>query len=128
MASSVDLLKNLPLDMAFDYLGIQLDDAKTAGKTLAINFEVEGTGQKYTLVLKNRVLNSSAKPVASPDLTVTGTKEAIVLALMSGKPDQAIAQGLIKTRGREVALTELFNLTTPPQFWFPIITRPTWGA
>ena len=53
-----------------DYLGIQLDDAKTAGKALAINFEVEGTGQKYALVLKNRVLNSSATPVASPDLTI----------------------------------------------------------
>jgi len=114
--------------MAFDYLGIQLDDAKTAGKVLAINFEVEGTNQKYALVLKNRVLNSSAKPVASADLTIKGTREAIVLALMSGKPDEAIAQGSIKTEGRAAALTELFNLTTPPQFWFPIVTRPKWGA
>lgn len=128
VASSVDLLRNLPLEMAFDYLGIQLDDAKTAGKALAINFEVDGTGQRYALVLKNRVLNSSAKPVASPDLTIKGTREAIVLALMSGKPDQAIADGSIKTEGRASALAELFNLTTPPEFWFPIITRPKWGT
>ena len=66
--------------------------------------------------------------MASPDLTIKGTREAFVLALMSGKPDQAIAQGSIKIEGRAAALTELFNLTTPPQFWFPIITRPKWGA
>jgi len=128
VASSVDLLRNLPLEMAFDYLGIQLDDAKTAGKALTINFEVEGTSQKHALVLKNRVLNSYAKPAASADLTIKGTREAIVLALMTGKPDQAIAQGSIKAEGRAAALTELFNLTTPPEFWFPIITRPKWAT
>lgn len=126
VASSADLTSNLPLEMAFAYLGIQLDDAKTAGKALTINFEVEGTGERYALVLKNRVLNHSAKPAASPDLTVKGTREAIVLALMNGKPDEAIAQGAVKVEGRAAALSELFALTTRPKFWFPIVTRPKW--
>ena len=126
VASSIDLNRNLPLEMAFDYLGIQLDDAKTAGKAVAINFEIEGTSRKYALALKNRVLNHSTKPVGTPDLTVRGNEAAIVLALMGGKPQEAIAQGAIKVEGRAAALTELLAMTTAPQFWFPIVTRPPW--
>ena len=105
---------------------LRCGDAKTAGKALTINFEVEGTGERYALVLKNRVLNHSAKPTVSPDLTVKGTREAIVLALMNGKPNEAIAQGTIQVEGRAAALSELFELTTRPKFWFPIVTRPKW--
>jgi alkyl sulfatase BDS1-like metallo-beta-lactamase superfamily hydrolase len=126
VASSADLTSNLPLDMAFAYLGIQLDEVKTAGKALTINFEVEGTGERYALVLKNRVLNHSVKQAASPDLTVKGTREASVLALMNGKPNEAIAQGAVKVEGRPAALSELLELTTRPKFWFPIVTRPKW--
>jgi alkyl sulfatase BDS1-like metallo-beta-lactamase superfamily hydrolase len=66
---------------------------RAAGKTITINFEVESTDAKHALMLKNRVLNHSTKPAASPDLMITGTSSAIVAALMSGKLDEAIAQG-----------------------------------
>ena len=119
-------MKALPLDQAFDFLGIQLDFEKTAGKTLTINFDVDDTREKRSLVLRNRVLNHFAKPSASPDLTVKGTSAAIVAALMGGKPAESIARGSIKAEGRAAALTELVGMTTSPEFWFPIVTRPSW--
>jgi alkyl sulfatase BDS1-like metallo-beta-lactamase superfamily hydrolase len=42
--------------MACDYLDIAIDSAKAEGKTLTINFEEDGTGEKRTLTLKNSVV------------------------------------------------------------------------
>lgn len=127
-ASSPDLLKALPLEMAFDFLGIQLDVDKAADKTLTINFEVDGTSERRSLTLRNRVVNHLPKAGDSPDVTVRGTSAAIVELLMGGKPADVIASGAIKTEGRAAALTELLGMTTPPEFWFPIVTRPAWKA
>jgi alkyl sulfatase BDS1-like metallo-beta-lactamase superfamily hydrolase len=63
----------------------QLDSAKTAGKAITINLEVDG-GENLALVLRNSVLNHLAKPAANPDLTIRGTSAAIVATLMGGKP------------------------------------------
>jgi alkyl sulfatase BDS1-like metallo-beta-lactamase superfamily hydrolase len=128
VASSPDMIKYLPVEMVFDFLGIQLDADKAAGKTITINFEVEDTKKPYALTLRNRVLNYSAKPAASPDATIKGTNAAIVAALMSGKPDEAIASGTIKSEGNASALSDLLAALAPAEFWFPIVTRPAWKA
>lgn len=54
VARSADLTSNLPLEMAFSYLGIHLDDPKTAGKAMTLNFEVEGTDQRYAFSSQNQ--------------------------------------------------------------------------
>lgn len=126
LSTSPDLAKAMPLEMAFDFLGIQLDSEKTAGKTLTINFEIDDTGEKRSLTLRNRVLNHLTRPSASPDITVKGTSAAIVAVLMGGQPAEMIARGAVKTEGRAAALTELVGMTTTPEFWFPIVTRPAW--
>lgn len=58
---------HLPVEMACDFLAIQLDSAKTAGKAITI-LDVDG-GEKLALVLRNSVLNHLAKPAANPDLS-----------------------------------------------------------
>jgi alkyl sulfatase BDS1-like metallo-beta-lactamase superfamily hydrolase len=126
LGESPDMIANMPIEMAFDFLGIQLDSDKAAGKSLSINVLVEGTGAEHSLVLKNRVLNAFNQLAASADVTVTGTSSALVAALMGGKPDEMISRGEIKAEGRMEALGELVAMTTPPEFWFPIVTRPAW--
>lgn len=59
-------------------------------------------------------------------LTIKGDEVATIKARMSGKAEQAAAQGAIKAEGRASAVAELLNLTTTPEFWFPIVTRPAW--
>ncbi|KLK90861.1 hypothetical protein AA309_23365 [Microvirga vignae] len=128
LAASPDLVRHLPLEMAFDSLAIQVDSEKAAGKTITINFEVDDTDKAYALVLRNRVLNYSGKPAASPDLTITGSNAAIVAALLGGKPEEVMANGTLKAEGRTAALGELVGVTAVPEFWFPIVTRPAWKA
>ena len=89
---------------------------------------IDGTGEKRSLTLRNRVINHLPKLGDSPDVTVRGTSAAIVELLMGGKPADVIASGAIKTDGRAAALTELLGMTTAPEFFFPIVTRPAWKA
>ncbi|WP_431266856.1 alkyl sulfatase dimerization domain-containing protein [Dankookia sp. P2] len=119
MGASPDLIRNLPLEQVFDYLGIQLDAAKTAGKAITINFEVEGGAEKRALVLRNGVLNHLTKPAASPDLTVRGSVAGIVAALMGGNPDQAVARGLVQVQGRATALNEIAGHDDGPGILVP---------
>src|SRR3712207_4252060 len=82
LGESPDMIANMPIEMAFDFRGIQLDVEKAAGKSPTINIEVDGSA-KHALVLRNRVLNSLNKPAASPDATLTGTSAALVATLMA---------------------------------------------
>ncbi|MGL9620955.1 alkyl sulfatase dimerization domain-containing protein [Bradyrhizobium sp. U531] len=122
LAASPDMAKALPIEMAFDFLGIQIDSDKAAGKSITINFEVDGK-EKRSLTLRNRVLNHSNKPATSPDLTVKGSTAAVVAALMSGKSGENSG---LSFDGNQTALSELLGLTTTPPFLFPIVTRPAW--
>lgn len=125
IGTSPDLIKNIPLDMVCDYLGIALDAPKSAGKTIRINFELEGTDEKRSLILKNGVLNSRGTLVKDPDLTLKGAGAAINAVLMGGDPLGAMKSGNVAATGRQEALTELLALMTEFKFWFPIVTRPS---
>ncbi|TKV82237.1 MBL fold metallo-hydrolase [Bradyrhizobium elkanii] len=125
-SNSPDLAKAIPLEMAIDFLGIQLDSEKAAGKMLTINFDVEDTGEKRSLTLRNRVLNQFSVSSPSPDATIKGSNASIVAVLMEGKPAEMMSRGDVKTDGRAAAVTELIEMTTAPEFWFPIVTRPAW--
>lgn len=127
VGASPDLIKNTPLSMVLDYLGIAIDSEKAAGKALTINLEVEGTDEKHTLTLKNRVLNATAKPAANPDLTLKGEGAALNALLMGGDPEAVLKSGTVAATGRTEAVSELLALVTNFEFWFPIITRPSIG-
>ena len=60
--TSPDFVKNIPLEMVCDYIGIALDTVKAGDKVIRINFEIDDTSEKRSLVLQNGVVNSRAKP------------------------------------------------------------------
>jgi alkyl sulfatase BDS1-like metallo-beta-lactamase superfamily hydrolase len=124
---SPDLIKSMTLEMACDYVGISLNSEQAAGKVIKINLNATDTQDKRSLVLKNRVVNSRAKLLADPDLTLMGPGPTINEVLLSGDPaaaDAAIKSGKITATGQTKALTDLLGLMTKFPFWFPIITRP----
>jgi alkyl sulfatase BDS1-like metallo-beta-lactamase superfamily hydrolase len=125
VGTSPDLVKNIPLDMVCDFLGISLDAAKAGDKVIRINFEVDGTGERRSLVLKNGVINSRAVFDADPDLTIKGGGAAINAVLMGGDPAAAMKAGGVTSTGRQEALTELLGMMTEFKFWFPVVTRPS---
>lgn len=124
IGTSPDLVRNLPLDMVFDYLGIAIDSTKAAGKTITINFEVEGTGERRSLTLKDSVVNGHARPSPSPGLTLKGPAPALNAVLMRGDPLAAMRSGGVSATGRTEALADLLGMVTKFPYWFPIVTRP----
>jgi alkyl sulfatase BDS1-like metallo-beta-lactamase superfamily hydrolase len=124
VGTSPDLVKNIPLDMALDYIGIAIDSTKAEGKSITINFEVEGTGETRSLVLKNSVVNGLAKPSANPDLTLKGPGAGLNAVLLGGIPTGGVGAVGVKAEGKTEALTDLLGMMTKFQYWFPIVTRP----
>ena len=107
---------------------VYYDNGKfVCGKLIKINLDATDTQEVRSLVLKNRVVNSRAKPIGDPDLTLKGPGSTLNEVLLSGDPavaEAAIKSGKITAIGRIGALTDLLGLMTKFPFWFPIITRP----
>ena len=124
---SPDLIKSMTLEMACDYVGISLNSEQAEGKLIKINLNGTDTQEIRSLILKNRVINSRAKGLPDPDLTLTGPAGTLNQVLLSGDPkvaDAAIKAGKITATGQIKALNDLLGLMTKFPFWFPIITRP----
>ena len=54
--TSPDILRALPLDLFFDYLGVRLNGDKAAGKSIVLNWRFTDTQQNYVLNLENSAL------------------------------------------------------------------------
>lgn len=117
-----DTVRAMTPEMTFDYLAVQLNAEKAAGKKLSLGMDFSDLNQSYALLVENRVLNYSTKPVQT-DAKITLTK-ATFDKLQMGEitPEQAISSGLIKVDGRREALAEFTALFERPPFWFPIVT------
>ena len=117
-----DTIRAMPPEMTFDYLAVQLDPEKAAGKKLSLTIDFTDLNQAYALFVENSVLNYSRRP-ATTDARLTLTK-ATFDKIQAGElsPQEAIASGAIRIDGRREALTEFVSLFEKPPFWFNIVT------
>lgn len=117
-----DTVRAMPPEMTFDYLAVQLNAQKAAGKKLSVTVDFTDLNQAYALVIENGVLNYS-KNSASIDARIKLTK-AVFDRLQSGELnfDQATASGNMQFEGRREALTEFMDMFEKPPFWFNIVT------
>jgi alkyl sulfatase BDS1-like metallo-beta-lactamase superfamily hydrolase len=119
------LVPNITLELTCQYLGIRLDSDKATGQVIKINFNVTDTKEQRSLVLKNSVVNSREKWVANQDVTIAGSAPDINAVLLSCDPKVAKAAldaGKITANGNPDALLNLLAMTSPFDFWFPIVT------
>ncbi|MFT3921797.1 MAG: alkyl sulfatase dimerization domain-containing protein [Myxococcales bacterium] len=124
--SSPDILANMPLDLIFGYMGIQLDAQKAGGKKLALNFVLPDVKQKYALFLEHSVLNHWSDFQAK-DADATITLDRAVLNQILGKQlslQDAVAQGKLKVTGDASKFSELLVMLVDlnQSFWFGIVT------
>jgi len=117
---ALDVLKALPVDLFFDYLGVRLNGPKANGKEIIINWNFTDVNQQYVLNLENSALtyvpNKQAKN-AGATLTLTRqTLDAITLQKLTFP--QAMQSGQIKVEGDPRKLGELLSLldTFNPMF------------
>ncbi len=75
--ASPDIIKAMPLELLFDYLGVRLNGPKAAGKKIVLGFNFTDLYKRYTLSVENGVLTQSTKPKASSDAQITLSKATL---------------------------------------------------
>lgn len=124
--ASPDILANMPIELIFGYMGIQLNAQKAAGKKITLNFVLPDVKQKYALFLEHSVLNywdgyqaKDAEATITVDRTVLNQILSKQLAL-----EDALTQGKVKVVGDGNKLHELMGMLVDlnQSFWFDIVT------
>lgn len=119
------LSASVPLDAAFDYLGIALDSDRADGKSITINIHAHDIGEHRSLVLRRQVLNAPGRPDPHPDATLSGSLADLCSLLLGNDPEARLGEGRVGITGDRDKVIELLSLRTDFPLWFPIVTRPT---
>ncbi len=123
-SASADLVKAMPLNLFFDYLGVRLNGPKANGKHLVVNLIFPDVKEQYALTVENAVLHHSrARQAKDAHCTVTLARadlDAIILG--EAKLGQLITAGRVKIDGQAQKLQELLGLLDSFDFWFNVVT------
>ena len=128
LSSSPDVIRSLPLDMFFDYLGVRLNGDKAQGKSIVINWRFTDTGQDYALTLSNSALSHMAGVQApNADATLTLARSTLDdISLQKTSFPKALLAGDIKISGNPLKVMELMGLLEDFSPGFPVVEpRPT---
>ena len=118
--TSPDIVRSLPLDMYFDFMGVRLNGEKAAGKTIVLNWRFTDTKQEYVLNLDNSALTYVEDSQADEaDATVTLTRATLdEISMRTTTFESALQSGQISVTGEREKLVELLEMldTFPLQF------------
>jgi alkyl sulfatase BDS1-like metallo-beta-lactamase superfamily hydrolase len=122
--ASPDVIKAMSLDNFFDLLAVRLIGPQAADKELAFNASFTDTGERYTLVVENGVLNyARGKHLAEADATLTMTRAALnEIILGEATLAEKTAAGEASIAGNPEKLVEFLSLLDTFEFWFNIVT------
>ncbi len=123
-AASPDILRAMPLDMLFDFLGVRLDAGRAADKTVELNIEFTDTGDKYALGVENSAIHySKGKLLDKPDASLTTTRAAFDdVILKQTTLEKLIVAGKAKLGGDPRKFAEFVSWLDNFEFWFNIVT------
>lgn len=105
------ILKVLPTNKILGALSVRLNAERAKGKKMAVQFEVEDTDEKSGFEVRNQIAAFSKGSLPKADVTIRGTKAAILQTLATGK----LAGGVTVKGERKSAETflSLFDVITP---------------
>ncbi len=121
-----DTIANMPLDLIFAYMGIQLDAQKANDKIITVIFEFPDINEKHTLFLENSVLNhfpDFADPKADVTVSLNRTTMNKIL-LKETTLEEAAKEGDVKLVGGQAKFIELMSCLVDlnKYFWFNMVT------
>jgi alkyl sulfatase BDS1-like metallo-beta-lactamase superfamily hydrolase len=110
--TSPDIVRSLPLDMYFDFMGVRLNGEKAAGKTIVLNWRLTDTRQEYVLNLDNGALTYVEDSQADEaDATVTLTRATLdEISMRTTTFESALQSGQISVTGKREKLVELLEM------------------
>jgi alkyl sulfatase BDS1-like metallo-beta-lactamase superfamily hydrolase len=123
LTTSPDVIRALPLDMYFDYMGVRLDGDKAQGKRIVLNWQFTDTRQNYILNLENSALTYVADAQdAKADATLTLTRAALDdMAQQKMTIPAAIEAGKITVSGKREKVGELLGMLDTFTLGFPVV-------
>ena len=127
VSASPDVIRALPLDMFFDFLGVRLNGDKAQGKTMALNWHFTDTQQKYVLNLENSALTYMADAqVPNADATLTLSRATLDdISLQKTTFPAALQAGLIVVSGKREKVGELLGMLESFSVGFPMVEPRT---
>jgi alkyl sulfatase BDS1-like metallo-beta-lactamase superfamily hydrolase len=120
----IDVIRNMPLDMFFDFMAVRLNGPKAADKRITANWVFTDTNQTYAVTLENGVLNYKRGRLADdPEATVFLTRAVLdmIAAKQATFPGRILA-GDIRIEGRMLKFLEMMSCLDEFEFWFNIVT------
>ncbi len=123
ISASPDVIRALPLDTFFDYLGVRLNGDKAEGKTIVLNWRFTDTRQNYVLNLDNSALTHVADAQApNADATVTLSRATLdEISLQKTSFADAIQAGRVVVDGKREKLAELLAMLDSFSLGFPVV-------
>ncbi|MBL8350960.1 MAG: MBL fold metallo-hydrolase [Burkholderiaceae bacterium] len=122
--TSPDVVRAIPLDLFFDYLGVRLNPEKAAGRTLTVNWTFSDLNQKVLLRLENSVLGHvMGEHAPQADAHITLAKATLdEISLQRKTFAQAVAAGEATIVGNAQALGQLMAMLDTFPGMFEIVT------
>ena len=115
-----EVLKEIPISMLLDYMGVRINARKADNKTISINLNFTDNKEHYGLMLENSVLiYTPEKRIPFADTTIRLSRDTLNQILLKQKTiDHAIRDGSMQITGDKNKLTELLNMMDefPPMF------------
>lgn len=121
--SARDLVRAMPLDLFFDYLGVRLDAAKAEGQRIVLNWRFTDTGQTYLLNLENSALThiaDSEAPQADATLSLTRATLDEIMLRQTTLP-AALQSGSLQVLGDLGKVRALFEMLDRFDRVFPLV-------
>ena len=118
-----DVIRAVPLDMFFDYLGVRLNGDKAQGKTIVLNWQFTDTKQNFVLNLENSALTyAEGTQAPNADATLTLTRATLdTISLQQTTFPAAMQAGQIKVTGNPAKVGEMLGLFETFPNMFPIV-------
>jgi alkyl sulfatase BDS1-like metallo-beta-lactamase superfamily hydrolase len=122
-SASPDTILAMPIAILFDFVAIHLDGPAAADADVRLDFTFAGTGETWSVRVRNGVLN--ARPGASPDAqaTLSGPKAALVgLLLQPGAATALLEKGAVTVTGDGSRIDAFIGLLVRFDADFAIVT------
>ena len=120
----IDVIRNIPLDMFFDFMAVRLNGPKAADKHITVNWVFTDIDQKYSVTLESGVFNyKRGRLAADPAATVFLTRTVLdtIAAKQATFPGRILA-GDIKIDGGVLKFLEMMSCLDEFDLWFNIVT------
>jgi alkyl sulfatase BDS1-like metallo-beta-lactamase superfamily hydrolase len=121
--ASADIVRGIPLDLFFDYMGVRLDAAKAGAAGFTIDWVFTDVGQTHALTLRNQALTHRAGASPKPDATITLTRAVLdAVSLRQVTMADALKAGQVRIEGDAGKVQALFGMLETFEPSFPIVT------